>query len=85
MNNNLRTRIAAAISKHYPSMDYDGVDGDCYGCDGPADPGWEWEKYANHLADAVIAELGPLVRYWDNDFKELHYCRECGGWGPKDD
>ena len=36
-------------------------------------------------ADAVIRELGPLVRYWDKDFKELHYCRECGGWGPKDD
>ena len=37
------------------------------------------------MADAVIRELGPLVRYWDKDFKELHYCRECGGWGPKDD
>lgn len=37
---------------------------------------------AVNAADKVIRELGPLVRYWDDGFKELHYCRECGGWGP---
>lgn len=47
-------------------------------CPMPVD-GQEWSEL---LADAVIRELGPSVRYWDKDFKELHYCRECGGWGP---
>ena len=52
--------------------------------DGDA-PGMEPASCDYEIADAVIRELGPLVRYWDKDFKELHYCRECGGWGPKDD
>lgn len=39
-----------------------------------ADKAWDEvsDPYLNQ-ADAVIAELGLK-----------HYCRECGGWGPKD-
>lgn len=67
----LRTRIAAVAQNHVR----------CDDCTFAKTP----EQRYLHFADAVIRELGPLVRYWDKDFNELHYCRECGGWGPKDD
>lgn len=91
MTDNLRDRIAAVIAAHEPVTDYNGADGECVECDlnprwpdseAPTGPTAGWNQHATHLADAVIRELGPLVRYWDKDFKELHYCRECGGWGP---
>lgn len=65
----LRDRIAAAIKNRWREMSMEET----------------WDEGTLLLADAVIRELGPLVRYWDKDFNELHYCRECGGWGPKDD
>ena len=72
----LRDKIAAVLADHLTD-DY--VAGKC-ACGEKTDDG-----HSTHQADAVIRELGLLVRYWDKDFKELHYCRECGGWGPMDD
>lgn len=69
MTDSLRDRIAEAMQRLIVISEFDLTP----------------EDWVPFLADAVIAELGPLVRYWDKDFKELHYCRECGGWGPKDD
>ena len=71
-SDNLRTRIAAVQLDHYPT--------ECAGylrcgCGANFVP-WSGAKAAwgNHLADAVIAELGLK-----------HYCRNCGGWGPFDE
>ena len=81
MTDSLRDRIASVLERHVEDQltNYDAGGRTECGCGHQGD-----DTYRQHLADAVIAELGPLVRYWDKDFKELHYCRECGGWGPKD-
>lgn len=73
----LRTRIAAVwlqhdgpYSQYKPDTDLMRLACDC-GWVGETD---EYTEYANHFADAVIAELGLK-----------HYCRNCGGWGPFDE
>lgn len=85
MADTLRTRIAAALKEarivSYWREGIDEADGQPYRSLVIRSD----EQAAEYAADAVIRELGPLVRYWDKDFNELHYCRECGGWGPKDD
>lgn len=65
-HDDLRTRIAAAIAAHEPTTDHDGADGECIECD--LNPRWPdapilppsdgWQRHAEHLADAVIRELG---------------------------
>lgn len=65
-HHDLRTRIAAAIAAHEPVTDYNGADGECIECD--LNPRWPdapilppsdgWKRHADHLADAVIRELG---------------------------
>lgn len=64
MSDNLRDRIAAALDQHKTDP-YDEWTCQC------SNSGTRW---ADHLADAVIRELGLK-----------HSCRECGGWGPMDD
>lgn len=61
MDDDLRTRIAAVLLAHSEESD-DGPDCTC---------GWEWQGYglwkdgyADHLADALIAELG-LRAEWE--------------------
>ena len=66
MSDDLRTRIVAIIAAHEPVTDYDGADGECIECD--LNPRWPdapilppsdgWKRHAEHLADAVIHELG---------------------------
>lgn len=67
----LRDRIVAVIAAHEPVTDYSGADGECIECD--LNPRWPdapilppsdgWKRHAEHLAAAVIAELG-LRQEW---------------------
>jgi hypothetical protein len=69
MSDSLRDRIAAAIVKHHTDCD-DTADGTLTQCE--CDARWrKADQWAQHVADAVIAELG-LTRVTRSERVPIH-------------